>query len=31
MKRFEKLMHFLVKHGYEFETSGSFLKDKFAN
>jgi peptidoglycan/xylan/chitin deacetylase (PgdA/CDA1 family) len=29
LKRFEKLMLFLKKEGFEFETSGAFLKDQF--
>ncbi len=29
LKRFEKLIEFLKKEGFEFETSGNFLKNKF--
>lgn len=29
LERFKKLMQFLKQQGFEFETSGSFLKDKF--
>ena len=29
LKRFEKLMNFLNKEGFEFQTSGGFLRDKF--
>jgi peptidoglycan/xylan/chitin deacetylase (PgdA/CDA1 family) len=29
LKRFEKLMLFLKKEGFEFQTTGNFLKDKF--
>jgi peptidoglycan/xylan/chitin deacetylase (PgdA/CDA1 family) len=31
LNRFEKLLQFLVKQGFEFQTSDSFLKDKFVN
>ena len=29
LKRFEKLMNFLKKEGFEFQTSGGFLRNKF--